>query len=260
MGISTGTSMLISSAIGGGASIAGAAINASAAGNVKSSKIPPPNPLFPGAQSNYLQQLGVTGSSGLGPTSLSSLNTLAQTGSPTDVGPAWQALVDSQKTVAAQGQANIAEQFAGSGLAYSSDLMKSLSSYQSQLGANYGSILANYTMNAQESAANRQLSAATVGAGMFADVGTAMTPSNVQTVGGSALGAGLSSGGNALQMLAFMKMLYPGTNTTGGTPTMGQPSTAGTVTNSSGVGDFGSTLPAWATINPVVNVPFGVNG
>ena len=113
---------------------------------------------------------------------------------------------DEKRTVP---ELDIAEQFAGSGLAYSSDLMKSLSSYQSQLGANYGSILANYTMNAQESAANRQLSAATVGAGMFADVGTAMTPSNVQTVGGSALGAGLSSGGNALQMLAFMKMLYP---------------------------------------------------
>lgn len=126
-------------------------------------KNPQPTGLFPGLQQQFLQQLSGTGAS-----SGKQLNNLIQTGNPTNVGPAWNALVAAQQPLVQQGQANLTEEFGNTGLRYSTPLMQATGQYQNQTQANFLQILSQYTMQAQEAAANRQLNATEFGQTEFA--------------------------------------------------------------------------------------------
>jgi hypothetical protein len=177
--------------IGAGASAAGSIYNAAKGGNKATTSA-----VFPQMQGQYLQQLG----GGLGPTSMNTMQQMAQTGMPTDVGPMFESLLKSRQRFDEQGRSNILEQFGASGLRYSTPLMNSLVDYESQLNANYGNILANYIFNAQESARGRQMAAANTGLQAYA------APSMTLQGQYSTPGAGMqSAGANLMAMVPFLQ-------------------------------------------------------
>lgn len=205
---------LIAAGIGAGGSVAGSLINANAS-QPKNVPVPPPNPLFPGQQQSYLNSLN---SSGVGPTSLSTIASDAATGNPTNLSPLFTALQASMKQSQDAGAADLVEQFGSKGLRNSSDLLKAGANYEEQSTKDFSTIIAQYTQQAAEAAANRQLQAATLGASLVESPALAETPSSVLTSGGtSPAGAALSSGGSAIQQLLLMKELYPDLFNTGST-------------------------------------------
>ncbi len=139
-------------------------------------KTPPPAPLFPGMQQDYINQLkssGVTGSS------FNTLNQAAQTGLPTDVGPAFDAMKASMQHGISEGRANLIENFGVKGLRSGSNVMQAGSDFEAQTQTNFANILAQYTQQASEAAANRRVGAAGVGAGLASEPGLAFTPTGV---------------------------------------------------------------------------------
>jgi hypothetical protein len=159
-----------------GASGLGAGLTATAGGgkpSVSWLQMPAPSPLYPGAN-EWLQYWTAQGGgqafqslintatgtpSGVGGATLTSM---ATTGEPTNVGPAWQALVNAGAQTRQQGRENILEQFGAQGLnAASGPTGQALSNYESQSNTSLLNILADYTMKASEAAAGRKLTAAT---------------------------------------------------------------------------------------------------
>jgi hypothetical protein len=129
-------------------------------GGPKVTQTPAPAPLFPGVSNtfvNALQSSGITG------TSFGTLNQAAATGLPTDVGPAFEALKASMARGTDEARTNLKEKYGFSGLSGGSDLEKGAVDFEAQNQANLNNILANYTMQASEAAANRQVGAATAG-------------------------------------------------------------------------------------------------
>ena len=191
----TGTALAI------GATAAGAAGSALSASGQQGSQarlmnIPPPAPQYPGLN-QFFQQLVGRQEGGLTETSFGSLQQFAETGLPTDVGPAFEALVASRQRFEKQGRADIAEMFGASGARYGSDLMRNLVDFQSQVTADYGRILSDYTFRAQESARGRQLGASTYGADLFSTAAQTLHPTAIPVVEGGGvstagqIGAGL---------------------------------------------------------------------
>ena len=151
-------------------------------------KIPaaPPNALFPEMQKQYISSLEA-----LSPIMQNTMGEMAATGSPTDVGPAFESLKAAMGRQVGEGRANVAEQFASSGLANSSSMMTGLVDYESQTNKDFMSILSQYTMQAQEAAAGRRLQAGSILSGMYSTPAMAFSPSEyIAPVNASSAGAG----------------------------------------------------------------------
>jgi len=112
-----------------------------------------------GGLTGMLGSLGQTG--GL----TGALGQFGQTGMPTDVGPEWQAMIQSQQNNIAQNQANLKEQFGSMGDLSSSSAANAMSLFNAQTAADQNSLLGQLQANASESAAGRQLSALQGGVG-----------------------------------------------------------------------------------------------
>lgn len=196
--------------IGLAASGIGNALGAASANSSHLVNNPAPVPLYPGLQGSYLSLLSglMSGKGGPAGTPGGTLSSMIATGNPTDVGPAFQALVKAQQPIVAQGQQSIVNQFAGSGLAYSTPLMGALGNYQSQVGNDFLSTLAEYTRQAQEAAANRQLSATEFGMGAISGPALTNYQAQIPVVGGqSVLGSALGSAGSGISTLAILQSL-----------------------------------------------------
>lgn len=207
----TGTALAI------GTMAAGAAGSALSAGGQRGSQarlmdIPPPAPQYPGLN-QFFQQLVGRQEGGLTETSFGSLQQFAETGLPTDVGPAFEALVASRQRFEKQGRADISEMFGASGARYGSDLMRNLVDFQSQVAADYGRILSDYTFRAQESARGRQMGASIFGADLFSTAAQTLHPTAIPVVEGGgvgaagAIGAGLQQGSQGMMMLMLLKQM-----------------------------------------------------
>jgi len=171
-------------------------------GGPKVTKIPAPAPLFPGTQESYVKALT---EAGVAPSSFQTIAEGAKTGMPTDVGPAFEAMKAASQRGIAEGRANLIEQFGVGGLRYGSDILKAGVDFEAQTQKDFASILAGYTQQAQEAAANRRLQSAALGQGAVGELATAFRPTAV--VGGqSGLSQGLQAGG---QSLMLMNMLFP---------------------------------------------------
>jgi len=189
------------------AAILGIGIGAQAIGGMlaQSAANKGPRALFPGLQSEALSLLG--GKKGLGAASIGGLQSMiTNPGALPDVSaavdPAFNALVAANKQFTQQGLANLKEQFGSQGLGASSPFAIGASNYITQSNADFMNILAQYTLQAQEQAANRQLAAETTGAQMF--LGPAFTDVGPK---GSVLGAGLGAAGGGLQTIAMLQAL-----------------------------------------------------
>lgn len=154
-------------------------------------------PLFPEATSQYLQLLSPLASSGAG-----TLSSMISTGNPTDVGPAWDAMVSANQRQTKQGYDQLLGSFGASGLRYSSPAMNSASDYLSQSNKNFLQILSQYTMQAQEAAQQRRLQASQFATSSFAQPALAM-----QGPQGSVAGTAMQGAGSGLQTLALLQML-----------------------------------------------------
>lgn len=200
-----------------------------------------------------LQQFYSTGTGG--PTGTGTLQSEATTGNPTDVGPAWQAMVDAQQRNIQQQGANLREQFAFGGDLKSSPFGQAATDFYSQTAKDQNALLAGMQQQASEAAAGRQATAAqelTQGATGFggtlqsldqqsidnmlaefirtnpdyspllsAQGGAATTfpPTSVGSVGLGGLGGAVSSAGSALSGIAD---LWGAINSGGGTGSTNQ--------------------------------------
>lgn len=195
---------------GGVASGVGSMLSANAANSTSMvGPIPAPKPINP--QLNSLYQSIVGGKTGLGSTAAGSLQQMASTGLPTDVLSNFAALVSAGERQRSQGQANILEQFGSRGLRFGTTTANALVDYNTQSNKDLLSILSNYIMQTQESAANRQLQASEFTFADFSQSANSLFQEYVPKVGSqSVAGAGLSSMGNWLTMLSLMKSMGNG--------------------------------------------------
>jgi hypothetical protein len=172
---------------------------------------PPPGQLYPNISQQFQSMVaGGPGAPGLGPQSASSLSSFMQTGNPTDVGPAYEAMVAASKRQVGIGEQNLLESFGQMGLRSSSSAMQADVDYQSQVSKDFADILSKYTLASQEGARGRQLSAAQTGFGQFALAGTTTYPTAALATGGSPLGTigGLAQGGaESLILMAALGLI-----------------------------------------------------
>lgn len=84
---------------------------------------------------------------------------MAQTGNPTDVGPAWEAMKAAEQQNIQQNLAQLKEQFAAGGNLVGTPYGSSVSDYESQTTLGQNAILTQAQQQAAEAAAGRQLSA-----------------------------------------------------------------------------------------------------
>lgn len=192
--------------IGGIASGIGGALSARA-GNQSSliGPIPAPKPI--NADLNSLYKSLVGGPSGLGATSAGTIQSMAATGMPTDVTANFSALVDANRRMRSESQANITEQFGAKGLRFGSTLGTALTDFNTQSDKDLLATLSNYLFQTQENAANRQLQAATIGFGDFSQNANALFQEYVPKVGQqSPTGSALSSVGNLATLFSMLKM------------------------------------------------------
>jgi hypothetical protein len=108
--------------------------------------------------SQMLEQFYKTGSGG--PVGTSTMESMAQTGNPTDVGPAWEAMIKAQQQNTDRNAANLREQFAFGGDLKSSPFGQSMQDFFNQNTLNQNAQLTAAEQQAQEAAAGRQATAA----------------------------------------------------------------------------------------------------
>jgi hypothetical protein len=159
-------------------------------------------PVFPGLTNQALPILSQLGTSSSGALSSAITNPGALPDVSGTVNPAFQALYNANKQFVQQGRANLAEKFGSTGLSVSSPYAVASSNYETQSNADFMNILANYTLQAQEYAANRQLTAATTAFQDF--LSPALT---LQGPKGSVAGAALGSASSGLETLALIRAL-----------------------------------------------------
>jgi hypothetical protein len=94
-----------------------------------------------------------------GPTGTSTLESMAQTGNPTDVGPAWQAMLAAEQKNTDRNAANLREQFAFGGDLKSSPFASSMTDFYNQNTLNQNAQLTQAQQQTQEAAAGRQMTA-----------------------------------------------------------------------------------------------------
>jgi hypothetical protein len=98
-----------------------------------------------------------------GPTSIpgaNSLRELAETGSPIDQTPAWQAMIDAQQRNIAQNEAQLREQFASLGTLRGSPFGTAMTDFRTQTAKDQNALLAQMFAGSQEAAQGRRLTAA----------------------------------------------------------------------------------------------------
>jgi hypothetical protein len=178
-------------AAGGIASAIGAGI-----GGNKLQKIPPPAPLYPGLNSSFISMLSQFGGG-----ALAGLGNAASGGNNSQFTEAFQTLVKAQQPMIAQGRSNILEQFGSSGLRYSSPLMNTLSTYETNTQNSFLNTLANYQLQSTQ----QQTQAQEFLASMFGQTASTLYPTVQNTSGGP--GAALGSAGNSLGMFALLSQL-----------------------------------------------------
>lgn len=188
--------------IGLGASAIGGMLNQSATNKG-------PQPLNPSSNAAYLQNINsLSGSPGGGPGgtggtgATGTLASMIQTGNPTNVGPAFQAFYNQQQRGVTQGRNALLSSFGGAGARYSSAAMTAVGDYENQANLNFLQVLSQYTAQAQEAAAGRQLSASEYALSGQQDAGLAYKAPQ-----GSVIGAGLSGVGSSLQTIGLIKGL-----------------------------------------------------
>lgn len=167
------------------------------AANPKLTPVPPPAPVFPELNQQYIGSLGKTG-----PGAINQLSQISQTGMPVDVMPYFNSIVAAQQRLKSQGQANVVE-----GLpAYGSIRRDALVDYNTQSTKDFTSILSGLMQQMYESAANRSLSASGLLSQMFGGSAMTLAPTAALTTGGrSPLGAGLSSVGSGIEQIALLQ-------------------------------------------------------
>lgn len=174
--------------------------------------LPAPGMQNPGIAANYNQMVqgynpGTGGPQGVGPTSLNTLSSMATTGNPTDVGPAYQAMVSANQRQVKAGESNLLESFGQMGLRNSSSAMTADVDYQSNVATQFANILSQYTMQSQESASQRQLQAAGLGSSLYTGLGTQSYPTAALATGPSALSTAGSVAQGGLETLALLGLL-----------------------------------------------------
>lgn len=170
--------------------------------------LPPPSPIFPGANQSYMQGLlGGGGQAGLGPTSMGGLTSLIQSGGmPTNYMPNVEAITQAMGRGEAEGRANLIEKFGVKGMRFSQPLTTAATDFELQNQMNRNQILSQYAFQSQESAAQRLMSALGMGTGLFGNAGMALY--NSKTPPGPGVVSGISTGvGDVLQTISLMKML-----------------------------------------------------
>jgi hypothetical protein len=184
------------------ASAIGGALGASAANRG-------PRPIFPGTTQNYLANINsLAGAPGSGPGgrggtgATGTLQEMIATGKPTDVGPTFQAFYNQQQKGLTAGRSALLSSFGGAGARYSSAAMGAVGDYENQANLNFLQILSQYTTQAQEAAAGRQLNASEFALQQQSEAGLALTGPK-----GSVLGAVASSAGGNLQMLGLLEAM-----------------------------------------------------
>ncbi len=167
------------------------------------------SPIFGPQSAQFLEALfGAQGGGGKGlfGDASSTMSGMLKTGMPTDVGPAWEAMKNASGKQVAEGRANLLESYGSMGARTGSGMINALSDYESQTNKDFLSILANYTMQAQEAAKGRQMSAGQMIMGMGHEVGTAMTGTVTNTSRGSVPG-GIMSGINSGMQSMYLNNL-----------------------------------------------------
>lgn len=189
-----------------GSSIAGSVMSANAqnkSGLV--GPIPAPQPINPQLTSLYQ---GIVGG-GNAQAASGTLNQAITTGLPTDVGPAFEALKAAGQRGFAESKANLLESFGAGGLRFGSPAMQATVDLEAQNQANLLQTLSQYTMQAQEAAANRRVAASEFAVSSLGDVANSYYNQYVPKVGyASPAGAGLSAGSQGLSsILSLIQMM-----------------------------------------------------
>lgn len=159
-------------------------------------KTPPPAPLYPGLSQQYQGMLQT-----MGPDVGRTLGETMKTGLPTNVGPAFEAMKAARERGTAQGRANVVESYGAAGLRYGSPLAQGLADYELQSQKDFAQIMADYTRQAQESAAGRRVQAAGLGAGLYSEAATTTYPTAALASGPSPATQATQAGTGALAML-----------------------------------------------------------
>lgn len=190
--------------VSAGANVLGSALSANAA-KPKQVPVSAPAPLFPGVQDSYvtaLQQSGVPAAS------FGAISEAARTGLPTDVGPAFEAMKVSQQRLLDEGRSNVIEKYGPAG--YGSTGSARAVDFETQATKDFSSILADFTRQASEAAANRRLQAASIGQAAAGELAGAFRPTSVIASGSpSVAGSAISSGASSLQNFMIMKAIFP---------------------------------------------------
>lgn len=178
-----------------------------------------PQPLNPGTNSQYLQNINsLAGTStpwrgGPATGATGTLASMIKTGNPTNVGPAFQAFYNQQQQGVTSGRNALLSSFGGGGARYSSTAQQAVGQYENQANLNFLQVLSQYTMQAQEAAAGRQLQASEFVTSQQQDAALAYKGPK-----GSVVGAGLTSGGQdvaTLGLLSKLGMLGGGSSSSG---------------------------------------------
>ena len=130
-----------------------------------------------------LEQFYTTGTGG--PAGTDALAQMAKTGNPTDVGPAWNAMVASQQQNTDINLAKLREQFASQGTLAGSPYASGVSQYMQQTNLDQNALLAQMQQQASEAAAGRQLTAGgelTQGAGQLGQLLQGMDQASIQAM------------------------------------------------------------------------------
>lgn len=153
---------------------------------------PPPASQYPGIANSFQSMM-----QGLSGGTQGTMSEMLSTGAPTNIGPAYEAMLAASKRQTDIGRQNLLESFGQMGLRNSSSAESAAVDYESQVAKDFASILSQYTMGAQESAAGRRLGAAQTFMGPFSASGMTTYAPNALVTGPSALSqiaGGASSG------------------------------------------------------------------
>lgn len=191
--------------IGLGASAIGSALGASSSNKVQQVPVAAPSAVNPSLNTQYLSALSslVGGSSMGGGASTGAtgfLGSLISGGY--NVLPQWQTMLQAAQPQIQAGQAALTEEFAGTGLRYSTPLMQATGQYQTNVQSQWLSTLAQL----QQQSWQAQQQGAEYALGLAAGPGTQTYQPYVPVVGkSSVLGNALASGGSGLSTLALMQ-------------------------------------------------------
>lgn len=164
--------------------------------------LPPPGMQYPGLSQQFQGMLQT-----MGPQSGQTLGEAMKTGMPTDVGPAYQSMLEANKRGRAEGRANITEAFGSMGLRGGSPLVTGLVDYELQGQKDMAQVLAEYTRQASEAAAGRRMQASMFTGTQFGEAATSTYPTAALASGASPLSQGSQAGMSALAMMVAFGLI-----------------------------------------------------